>query len=41
MAGYIDLLGAPQYQTSKYAVRGLMCNLRAAGRCRVNLIAPW
>lgn len=41
IAGYLDLPSAPSYQTSKYAVRGLMCNLRRAGRCRVNVVAPW
>lgn len=41
VAGYLDLPSAPSYQTSKYAVRGLMCNLRRAGRCRVNVVAPW
>jgi NAD(P)-dependent dehydrogenase (short-subunit alcohol dehydrogenase family) len=41
LAGYLDIPSAPSYQTSKYAVRGLMCNLRRAGRCRVNVVAPW
>lgn len=41
LAGYLDLPGATQYQSAKYGVRGLMCNLRRAGRMRVNLIAPW
>ncbi|KAH8803552.1 short chain dehydrogenase reductase [Xylogone sp. PMI_703] len=41
LAGYVDMVGATQYQSSKFAVRGLMCNLRRAGRMRVNLLAPW
>lgn len=41
VAGYLDLPSAPIYQASKFAVRGLMCNLRRAGRCRVNVVAPW
>ncbi|KAF2095937.1 NAD(P)-binding protein [Rhizodiscina lignyota] len=41
LAGFLDLPGATSYQSSKFAVRGLMCNLRRAGRCRVNLVAPW
>jgi NAD(P)-dependent dehydrogenase (short-subunit alcohol dehydrogenase family) len=41
LAGYLDLIGSPSYQSSKFAVRGLMCNLRRTDRCRVNLIAPW
>lgn len=41
LAGYLDLLGAPQYNVSKFGVRGLMCNLRRLDRMRVNLIAPW
>ncbi|KAF2421167.1 NAD(P)-binding protein [Tothia fuscella] len=41
LAGYLDLPGATSYQCAKYAVRGLMCNLRNSGFCRVNVIAPW
>ncbi|TLD27923.1 NAD(P)-binding protein [Venturia nashicola] len=41
VAGYLDLPNSAIYQTSKYAVRGLMCNLRREGRCRVNVVAPW
>jgi NADP-dependent 3-hydroxy acid dehydrogenase YdfG len=41
LAGYLDITGAPLYNSSKFAVRGLMCNLRRSGYCRVNVIAPW
>jgi NAD(P)-dependent dehydrogenase (short-subunit alcohol dehydrogenase family) len=41
LAGYLDLIGSPSYQMSKFGVRALMCNLRRVDRCRVNLIAPW
>ena len=44
LAGYLDLSGAPQYTTSKFAVRGLMRSLRQTEQVhgiRVNLIAPW
>jgi NAD(P)-dependent dehydrogenase (short-subunit alcohol dehydrogenase family) len=41
LAGYVNIPSAPCYQSSKFAVRGLMCNLRGAGRCRVNVVAPW
>jgi NAD(P)-dependent dehydrogenase (short-subunit alcohol dehydrogenase family) len=40
LAGYLDPDQAPLYQTSKFGVRGLMCNLRRTDRLRVNLIAP-
>ncbi len=43
LAGYLDL-PAPQYQASKFAVRGLMRALRRTetnSGVRVNLIAPW
>ena len=40
MAGYLDGIGNPSYQCSKFAVRGLMCNLRRSDLCRVNLISP-
>jgi NAD(P)-dependent dehydrogenase (short-subunit alcohol dehydrogenase family) len=41
LAGYIDLVGVPLYQSAKYAVRGLMHNLRRLDYLRVNVIAPW
>jgi NAD(P)-dependent dehydrogenase (short-subunit alcohol dehydrogenase family) len=41
LAGYLDLLGATQYNTSKFAVRGMFANLRHAPLSRVNLLAPW
>jgi NAD(P)-dependent dehydrogenase (short-subunit alcohol dehydrogenase family) len=40
LAGYLDAGKAPLYQTSKFGVRGLMCNLRRTDRLRVNIIAP-
>ena len=40
LAGYLDPAQAPLYQTSKFGVRGLMCNLRRTDRLRVNIIAP-
>lgn len=44
LAGYLDLIGAPQYTSSKFFVRGLLRSLRQseiAHGIRVNLIAPW
>jgi NAD(P)-dependent dehydrogenase (short-subunit alcohol dehydrogenase family) len=41
LAGYIDIVGIPLYQSAKYAVRGLMHNLRRLDYMRVNVIAPW
>lgn len=44
LAGYIDLPGSIQYAGSKYALRGIMRNLRRTGwtfGMRVNYIAPW
>ena len=44
LAGYIDLPGSMQYASSKYALRGMMRNLRRSGwtfGMRVNYIAPW
>lgn len=41
LASYLDLPGGPEYQSSKFGVRGLMCCLRLSGRMRVNLLAPW
>jgi NAD(P)-dependent dehydrogenase (short-subunit alcohol dehydrogenase family) len=41
LAGYMDLIGVPCYNSTKFAVRGLMCSLRRTQLCRVNLVAPW
>ncbi|KIV98821.1 uncharacterized protein PV09_09434 [Verruconis gallopava] len=41
LASYLDLPGGPEYQSSKFGVRGLMCCLRTSGRMRINLLAPW
>ena len=44
LAGYLDLVGAPQYTCSKFFVRGLMRSLRQSETphgIRVNVIAPW
>lgn len=44
LAGYLDLVGAPQYNSSKFFVRGLMRSLRQSEimyGIRVNVIAPW
>lgn len=44
LSGYIDHPGSPQYNASKWAVRGLMRSLRRTGPSfgmRVNVIAPW
>lgn len=44
LAGYLDLPGAPQYNSAKWGVRGLMGCLRRTmpGQAmRVNIIAPW
>ena len=44
LAGYLDLIGAPQYTSSKFFVRGLLRGLRQSETrygIRVNLIAPW
>jgi NAD(P)-dependent dehydrogenase (short-subunit alcohol dehydrogenase family) len=44
LAGYLDLIGAPQYTSSKFFVRGLLRSLRQSEikhGIRVNLIAPW
>jgi NADP-dependent 3-hydroxy acid dehydrogenase YdfG len=40
LAGYLDARGSTLYQTSKFAVRALMCNLRRTNRLRANVIAP-
>ncbi|KAK4630963.1 5'-hydroxyaverantin dehydrogenase [Fulvia fulva] len=44
MAGYMDQAGSPQYDASKWGVRGLLRSIRTTGPAqgvRVNLIAPW
>lgn len=44
IAAYADQPGSPQYNTSKWGVRGLMRNLRQTvwkENIRVNLVAPW
>lgn len=44
LSGYIDHAGSPQYNSTKWGVRGLMRSLRTTGPAtgmRVNLIAPW
>jgi len=44
LAGYLDLVGSPLYNASKYGVRGLMVSLRRIvfkENIRVNLIGPW
>ncbi|EGP83767.1 uncharacterized protein MYCGRDRAFT_76101 [Zymoseptoria tritici IPO323] len=44
ISGYIDHPENPQYNTSKWGVRGLMRSLRSTGArqgMRANLIAPW
>jgi len=41
LAGYLDIIGSPSYESAKFGVRGLMCNLRRAECFRVNVIAPW
>lgn len=43
-AGYLDCPRAPQYQASKYGMRGIMHSLRRVVHhygSRVNIIAPW
>ena len=43
-AGYLDCPRAPQYQTAKYGMRGIMHSLRRVVHhygSRVNIIAPW
>jgi NAD(P)-dependent dehydrogenase (short-subunit alcohol dehydrogenase family) len=43
-AGYLDCPRAPQYQASKYGMRGVMHALRRTAHhygSRVNIIAPW
>ena len=40
LAGYLDLIGTPQYTSAKFMVRGLMRTLRHSD-VRVNVIAPW
>jgi NAD(P)-dependent dehydrogenase (short-subunit alcohol dehydrogenase family) len=44
VAGYIDLIGSPIYNATKFGVRGLMRNLRwtsSKNSFRVNVVAPW
>ena len=44
LAAYLDLPGAPQYNATKYGMRGLVNCIRRTGwqkNIRVNLIAPW
>lgn len=44
IAAYADQPGSPQYNASKWGVRGLMRNLRRTAwreGIRVNLVAPW
>ena len=44
LAGYLDLIGAPQYTSGKFFVRGLMRAFRRSEishGIRVNVIAPW
>lgn len=44
LAGYFDLPGSVQYQSSKFGVRGLFRTLRNTSLregIRVNLVAPW
>lgn len=44
IAAYADQPGSPQYNASKWGVRGLMRNLRRTAwqeDVRVNLVAPW
>lgn len=44
IAGYVDKPGSPQYNASKFGVRGLMRCLRTTmpkRKMRVNLLAPW
>lgn len=44
LAGYLDIGGAPQYNATKYGVRGIMHSLRKTSHLhgtRVHYIAPW
>lgn len=44
LAGYLDQPGSPQYNSSKWGVRGVMRSLRRTMPgmgMRVNIIAPW
>lgn len=44
IAAYADQPGSPQYNVSKWGVRGLFRNLRRTSwkeGIRVNLVAPW
>jgi NAD(P)-dependent dehydrogenase (short-subunit alcohol dehydrogenase family) len=44
LAGYVDVPGSIQYNSSKFGVRGVMRSLRRTlwkESIRVNLVAPW
>ncbi|OAL34961.1 hypothetical protein AYO20_05676 [Fonsecaea nubica] len=44
LAGYVDLPGSIQYNSSKFGVRGALRSLRRTSwkeNIRVNLVAPW
>ncbi|KXS95344.1 hypothetical protein AC578_5282 [Pseudocercospora eumusae] len=44
LASYLDQSGSPQYNSSKWGVRGLMHSIRRTGPdngIRINLVAPW
>ena len=44
LAGYLDLPGAPEYSATKFAMRGIMRDLRRTEwqhNIRVNYIGPW
>ncbi|OQU97178.1 hypothetical protein CLAIMM_03153 [Cladophialophora immunda] len=44
LAGYVDLPGSIQYNSSKFGVRGILRSLRTTSwkeNIRVNLVAPW
>jgi len=44
IAGYVDVAGSPQYNASKFALRGLLHSFRQTTHLhgtRVQYIAPW
>ncbi|EME86063.1 uncharacterized protein MYCFIDRAFT_40006 [Pseudocercospora fijiensis CIRAD86] len=44
LASYLDMSGSPQYNATKWGVRGLMHSIRRTGPdqgIRINLVAPW
>ncbi|KAF7190122.1 5'-hydroxyaverantin dehydrogenase [Pseudocercospora fuligena] len=44
LASYLDQSGSPQYNASKWGVRGLMHSIRQTGPdkgIRINMVAPW